>query len=191
MSPGVRGPQRLPNLHFFLLPFRRLLNPKFFADFPVQAILISQIHTAADLRESLVVSLLLLPRLLPAAPGRSEVILAAERESRLECGYPSKPAQGDPRLLPRGNTVERTFPDSRCSGSRYGIRCDVSDRHERGTFPDYRARGSALEEERRSAFVAVTRSRRLLYITYPNTKVMPWGAVKAQQPSQYIAELFG
>lgn len=60
-----------------------------------------------------------------------------------------------------------------------------------GTFPDYRARGPALEEERRSAFVAVTRSKRLLYVTYPNTKVMPWGAVKAQQPSQYISELFG
>lgn len=60
-----------------------------------------------------------------------------------------------------------------------------------GTFPDYRARGPALEEERRSAFVAVTRSKRLLYVTYPNTKVMPWGAVKAQQPSQYVSELFG
>jgi DNA helicase-2/ATP-dependent DNA helicase PcrA len=60
-----------------------------------------------------------------------------------------------------------------------------------GTFPDYRAHGRALEEERRSAFVAVTRSKRLLYVTYPNTKVMPWGAVKAQQPSPYIAELFG
>lgn len=59
-----------------------------------------------------------------------------------------------------------------------------------GTFPDYRARGPALEEERRSAFVAVTRSKRLLYITYPKAKVMPWGAVKAQQPSRYILELF-
>jgi DNA helicase II / ATP-dependent DNA helicase PcrA len=60
-----------------------------------------------------------------------------------------------------------------------------------GTFPDYRARGSGLEEERRSAFVAVTRSKRLLYVTYPNTKIMPWGAEKTQQPSRYIAELFG
>jgi DNA helicase-2/ATP-dependent DNA helicase PcrA len=60
-----------------------------------------------------------------------------------------------------------------------------------GTFPDYRARGPALDEERRSAFVAVTRSRRLLYVTYPNTKVTPWGAVRAQQPSQYISEMFG
>lgn len=31
-----------------------------------------------------------------------------------------------------------------------------------GTFPDYRARGSALEEERRSAFVAVTHSKAAL-----------------------------
>jgi DNA helicase-2/ATP-dependent DNA helicase PcrA len=60
-----------------------------------------------------------------------------------------------------------------------------------GTFPDYRARGPALDEERRSAFVAVTRSRRLLYVSYPNTKVTPWGAVRAQQPSQYVSELFG
>jgi DNA helicase-2/ATP-dependent DNA helicase PcrA len=58
-----------------------------------------------------------------------------------------------------------------------------------GTFPDYRAKGHALEEERRRAFVAITRSKRLLYLTYPKTKVMSWGAVKMQQPSRYISEL--
>src|SRR5579884_483305 len=51
-----------------------------------------------------------------------------------------------------------------------------------GTFPDYRAKGRSLEEERRSAFVAVTRSKRLLYVTYPDMKVMPWGDIKPQQP---------
>lgn len=60
-----------------------------------------------------------------------------------------------------------------------------------GTFPDYRAKGPSLEEERRSAFVAVTRSKRLLYITYPKTRVMPWGATKIQQPSRYVSALFG
>ncbi len=60
-----------------------------------------------------------------------------------------------------------------------------------GTFPDYRARGAALDEERRSAFVAVTRSRRLLFVTYSNTKILPWGAVKAQKPSRYVSQLFG
>ena len=60
-----------------------------------------------------------------------------------------------------------------------------------GTFPDYRAQGAALEEERRSAFVAVTRSKRLLYILYPKTRVMPWGAHKVQQPSRFIAQMMG
>jgi DNA helicase-2/ATP-dependent DNA helicase PcrA len=59
-----------------------------------------------------------------------------------------------------------------------------------GIFPDYRAKGRSLEEERRSAFVAVTRSKRLLYITYPKTKIMPWGDTKRQQPSRYLAEIF-
>jgi DNA helicase-2/ATP-dependent DNA helicase PcrA len=59
-----------------------------------------------------------------------------------------------------------------------------------GTFPDYRAKGPSLEEERRSAFVAVTRSKRLLYITYPRTRVMPWGDTKMQQPSRYLSDLF-
>ncbi len=55
-----------------------------------------------------------------------------------------------------------------------------------GTFPDYRAKGSALEEERRNAFVAVTRSRRLLYMTFPKKKKMPWGDVKTQTISRFL-----
>ena len=56
-----------------------------------------------------------------------------------------------------------------------------------GTFPDYRARpGNSLEEEQRNAFVAVTRSKRLLYLTYPEIKMMPWGDVKRQNPSQFL-----
>lgn len=59
-----------------------------------------------------------------------------------------------------------------------------------GTFPDYRAlrsRGRAMEEEKNNAFVAVTRSKRLLYVTYPKNKEMPWGDIKVQQASRFIA----
>jgi len=56
-----------------------------------------------------------------------------------------------------------------------------------GTFPDYRAKGKAAEEERRNAFVAVTRSRRLLYCSYPQIKMMPWGATRTQRKSEYLA----
>lgn len=57
-----------------------------------------------------------------------------------------------------------------------------------GNFPDYRSRSNekALEEERRIVFVAVTRSRRLLYLSYPRRKEMPWGDVREQVPSPYL-----
>lgn len=57
-----------------------------------------------------------------------------------------------------------------------------------GAFPDYRAVGKKKEmaEEVRNAFVAVTRSKRLLYLSYPQRKIMPWGDSKPQQPSQFI-----
>ncbi len=46
-----------------------------------------------------------------------------------------------------------------------------------GGFPDYRAvqsGGKSLEEEKNNTNVAVTRSRRFLYLSYPMTKLMPW-----------------
>jgi DNA helicase-2/ATP-dependent DNA helicase PcrA len=55
-----------------------------------------------------------------------------------------------------------------------------------GTFPDYRAKGLALEEERRNAFVACSRARRLLVCSYARTKKMPWGDVWNQKPSPYL-----
>lgn len=58
-----------------------------------------------------------------------------------------------------------------------------------GTFPDYRSTsGRELLEERRNAFVAVTRSKRLLYLTYPKTRVMPWGDSRRQSPSRFLKE---
>lgn len=58
-----------------------------------------------------------------------------------------------------------------------------------GTFPDYRAIGRSKEmaEENRNAFVAVTRSKRLLYLTYPRVKLMPWGDYRTQQKSRFIS----
>lgn len=55
-----------------------------------------------------------------------------------------------------------------------------------GVFPDYRATGKSLEEEQRNAFVATTRSRRLLFFSYPKTRIMPWGDVWTQEPSRYL-----
>lgn len=59
-----------------------------------------------------------------------------------------------------------------------------------GTFPDYRATGRTREmaEESRNAFVAVTRSKRLLYLSYPRVKLMPWGDYRTQQASRFVSK---
>jgi len=56
-----------------------------------------------------------------------------------------------------------------------------------GTFPDYRSlQGKPLEEERNNAYVAVTRAKRRLYISYPERKNVPWGT-KDQKISRFFA----
>lgn len=59
-----------------------------------------------------------------------------------------------------------------------------------GTFPDYRANtDTKVNEERNTAFVAVTRARRWLFISYPRSRMMPWGSTRSQQPSRFISEM--
>ncbi|MCX8490595.1 MAG: ATP-dependent helicase [Cyclobacteriaceae bacterium] len=59
-----------------------------------------------------------------------------------------------------------------------------------GVFPDYRAKtNKEIDEERNSAFVAVTRAKRWLYISYPKQRVMPWGDARFQHQSQFITEI--
>jgi len=61
-----------------------------------------------------------------------------------------------------------------------------------GTFPDYRATAPKEKaEEVRNAFVAATRSKRLLYLSYPRSRVMPWGGVRRQMPSQFLQSVPG
>ena len=58
-----------------------------------------------------------------------------------------------------------------------------------GTFPDYRATSEQeIEEERNLAFVAVTRAKRWLYLTYPKQRTTPWGSTKPQQASRFLPE---
>lgn len=58
-----------------------------------------------------------------------------------------------------------------------------------GVFPDYRAlrmNGKAINEERNNAYVAVTRAKRNIYVTYPLSRIMPWGSSKNQEISSFI-----
>lgn len=56
-----------------------------------------------------------------------------------------------------------------------------------GTFPDYRATtAQMLEEERNNAYVAITRAKRMLFVSYPKSKMMPWGDAKPQKRSRFL-----
>lgn len=57
------------------------------------------------------------------------------------------------------------------------------------TFPDYRAiqkGGLEMEQEKNNLYVAVTRAKRYLYITYPLSRKMPWGEIKGRRKSRLL-----
>lgn len=61
-----------------------------------------------------------------------------------------------------------------------------------GTFPDYRAiqkGGEELQQEKNNTYVAFTRAKRFLFISYPKTRLMPWGDVKNREISRFIKPL--
>lgn len=61
-----------------------------------------------------------------------------------------------------------------------------------GTFPDYRAvnaGGTEMEQEKNNMYVAVTRAKRLCYLSYPRIKKMPWGDNKRQIPSRFLKDI--
>jgi len=61
-----------------------------------------------------------------------------------------------------------------------------------GTFPDYRAinkGGEELLQEKNNAYVAFTRAKRFLYVSYPKKRLMPWGDYKAREMSRFLKPL--
>ena len=59
-----------------------------------------------------------------------------------------------------------------------------------GVFPDYRAKTPKdLIEEKNNMFVAITRARRWIYISYPQRRMMPWNEEKAQAASRFYTTM--
>jgi DNA helicase-2/ATP-dependent DNA helicase PcrA len=51
------------------------------------------------------------------------------------------------------------------------------------TFPDYRAirnGGIEMTQEKNNLYVAFTRAKRFLYLTWPQKRTMLWGACKSR-----------
>ncbi|MBK8943771.1 MAG: ATP-dependent helicase [Ignavibacteriae bacterium] len=62
-----------------------------------------------------------------------------------------------------------------------------------GTFPDYRAiknGGVEMIQEKNNMYVAFTRARRFLYVTYPEQRMLPWGETKCRTKSRFLKESF-
>jgi DNA helicase-2/ATP-dependent DNA helicase PcrA len=63
-----------------------------------------------------------------------------------------------------------------------------------GSLPFYKSKkigGKALLEEKNIFYVAITRAKRALYLSYPKTRLMPWDLQnpKNQKPSEYLLGL--
>ncbi|MFC0778222.1 ATP-dependent helicase [Flavobacterium sp. HJSW_4] len=61
-----------------------------------------------------------------------------------------------------------------------------------GTFPDFRAinkGGEELQQEKNNTYVAFTRAKRFLYVTYPKNRLMPWGDYKPRKISRFLKPL--
>ena len=57
------------------------------------------------------------------------------------------------------------------------------------TFPDYRAvrsGGIEMTQEKNNLYVAFTRAKRFLYVTWPQKRMMPWGDYKFRRISRFI-----
>jgi DNA helicase II / ATP-dependent DNA helicase PcrA len=59
------------------------------------------------------------------------------------------------------------------------------------TFPDYRAvhsGGIELTQERNNLYIAFTRSKRWLFVTWPEKRTMPWGGVRGRKISRFLED---
>lgn len=58
-----------------------------------------------------------------------------------------------------------------------------------GTFPDFRAinkGGEEMLQEKNNTYVAFTRAKRFLYVSFPKRRLMPWGDFKARTISRFL-----
>ncbi len=56
-----------------------------------------------------------------------------------------------------------------------------------GSFPDYRATTEAqIKEEKNIAYVAVTRAKRWIFLTFPIQITTKWGSLRTQTKSRFI-----
>jgi DNA helicase-2/ATP-dependent DNA helicase PcrA len=59
-----------------------------------------------------------------------------------------------------------------------------------GIIPDYRAKSvEKIEEEKRNSFVAITRCKKFLILSYSLSRKMPWGSIITTKPSRFLLSI--
>lgn len=115
-----------------------------------------------------------------------DTYLRSDSASQTIAGFMSSKALGATQKASRNGVALLTVHSSKGMEFDVVFVAGMAD----GSFPDYRSTaGRELLEERRNAFVAFTRSKRLLYLTYPRTRMMPWGDRRGQSPSRFLKEV--
>ncbi len=95
-----------------------------------------------------------------------------------------------------GQTSQLTIPDGIALSTVHTMKGQENDivfliGMDQGTFPDYRATTAVeLEQEKNNLYVAITRARRYIYITYPLSRMMPWGDVNLRYKSKLLPDVY-
>lgn len=110
-----------------------------------------------------------------------------EKESLIQFKNAMALGQTHPLSTPKGITLSTVHT---MKGQEYDIIFLMG--MDDGTFPDYRAirkGGVEIIQEKNNTYVAFTRARRFLYVTYPKQRTMPWGDTKPRIISRFLKEL--
>ena len=93
-----------------------------------------------------------------------------------------------------GQTTELSVPDGVTLSTVHTMKGQENDiifliGMDHGTFPDYRAKSiSEIEQEKNNLYVAITRAKRYIYITYPRSRQMPWGDTLSRNISSLLKD---
>ncbi|HPN70034.1 MAG TPA: 3'-5' exonuclease [Saprospiraceae bacterium] len=114
---------------------------------------------------------------------------ATKTERKTLTSFKNSMALGQTHPLSQGNGITLSTVHT-MKGQEYEIVFLIGMDDE--TFPDYRAikaGGIEMTQEKNNLYVAFTRAKRFLFVTWPKERLMPWGDVKRRKISRLLEAL--
>lgn len=112
---------------------------------------------------------------------------ATKTERKTLTSFKNSMALGQTHPLSQGNGITLSTVHT-MKGQEYEIVFLIGMDDE--TFPDYRAikaGGIEMTQEKNNLYVAFTRAKRFLFVTWPKERLMPWGDIKRRKISRLLA----